>query len=312
MSTDLISATAYAETTFEEARDRGAALHVTRTEALAAVVPAAAAAAPDTTQSDSLNALLNDVGTAPGTTTVVTVPAAPVSGDMALIQNVQTLDSYIATLTALVQYNNHPAMYDLSDKQQATQFVIDAANARNYVVTGGVVKAIPMYLPMGAASTQTISKTTTSANLHLELLTALIGALALPEAVVTELDGILTEVGDSLKNLQLTFQKQTQTLDHFVSFYELVPVPGADPVINQMVVTFIFLQMVQSSWNAAAGNKGSVSNFSLDVTLTRTTSTMSAGVVGANTSNIVNSLLALTGNDAAKISDMTKMRGVKT
>jgi hypothetical protein len=109
--------------------------------------------------------LLNDVGSAPGTTTVVTVPAAPVTGDMALIQNVQTLDSYIATLTALVQYKNHPAMYDLSDKQQATQFVIDVANARNYVVTGGVVNAMPMYLPMGAASTQTINKTTTSADL---------------------------------------------------------------------------------------------------------------------------------------------------
>lgn len=276
----------------------------------AAPMPLAALAA-EAPSKDGLNSLLNSVGTAPGATTVVTVPAAPASGDVALIQNVQTLDSYIATLTALVMYNNHPAPYDLSDKQQAAQFVIDLANARNFVVTGGTVKAIPMYLPMGQATTQSFNKTVSSADLHLEVLTALFGFLNLPSGVVTELDAVLTEIADSLKNLQLSFTTQTQTLNHFVSFYYLTPVPGTNPPVNQMNVEFIYLQLAQSSWKASVG-KSTVSYFTLDMTTTRTTATMSAGIVAANSANIVNSLMSLTGNDAKTISDMTKMKGVKT
>jgi hypothetical protein len=265
----------------------------------------------DLPSKSDINALLNGVGAAPGTSTVVTVPAAPVSGDVALVQNVQTLDSYIATLTALVMYNNHPQPYDLSDKQQAAQFVIDLANARNYVVTGGVVKAIPMYLPMGQATTQSFNKSTTTADLHIDLLTALFGALSLPASVLTELDGILTEIASSLKSLQLSFTNQTQTLNHFVSFYYLTQVPGTNPPINQMNVEFIYIQLAQSAWNASIG-KSTVSNFTLNMTTTRTTATMSAGIVAANAGNIVSSLIALTGNDATVISEMTKMKGVKS
>lgn len=309
MSNVLFQATATAEQLWSIAETQGGAATVNRglhrqsftTNALTA----------DTPSSSSLNDLLNGVGTAPGATTVVTVPAAPATGDIALVQNVQTLDSYIATLTALVMYNNHPAPYDLSDKKQAAQFVIDLANARNFVVTGGTVKAIPMYLPMGEASTQSIHKSTTSADLHLELLTAMFGALGLPAAVMTELDGILTEVNQSLQSLKLSFETQDQTLNHFVSFYHLVPVEGSNPVINMMNVEFIYLQLAQSSWQASVG-KSSVDHFSLDVTMTRTTASMSAGIVAANTSNIVNALMQLTQNDAATISKMTGMKGVKT
>lgn len=298
-----------AETIFEDAGEHAL---TRRVHEFFEVTPALTlAGAPPAASPDDLNALLNGVGTAPGNTTAVTVPAAPASGDMQLVTNVQTLDSYIAVLTALVMYNKHPAAYDLSDKQQATQFVIDLANARNFVVTGGTVKAIPMYLPMGAASTQTMSKSVTSADLHIELLAAMFAGLNLPAAVVTELDSILTEVASTLKSLQLSFTKQTQTLNHFVSFYHLVPVEGSKPVINQMKVEFIYLQLGQSSWKASLG-KSSVSHFSLDVTMTRTTATMSAGIVAANTSNIVNSLMSLTNNDAATISKMTKMKGIKT
>lgn len=311
---NLVSATAVAQDAFQAAELRGGAaaanrgLHRRRFGASAVSAVAGSAPAPST---DSLNDLLNSVATAPGTSTVVTVPSAPASGDIALVQNVQTLDSYIATLTALVMYNNHPAPYDLSDKQQAAQFVIDLANARNFVVTGGTVKAIPMYLPMGEASTQTIHKSTTSADLHLDLLTAMFGALSLPTAVMTELDGILTEVNQSLQSLQLSFETQTQTLNHFVSFYHLVPVDGSNPPINQMKVEFLYLQMDQSSWKASVG-KSSVNHFTLDVILTRTTATMSAGIVAANTSNIVNALMQLTANDPATIAKMTGMKGVKT
>jgi hypothetical protein len=305
---ELAQATSYAESTFQQAIEHGAKENVHSFFALNA--DASSAANSDAPSSGDINALLNNVGAAPGASTVVTVPAAPATGDMSLVQNVQTLDSYISVLTALVMYNKHPDAYDLSDKTQAAQFVIDLANARNYVVTGGTVKAIPMYLPMGEATTQSLNKSTTSADLHLDLLNAMFGSLGLPTQVLNEMDGVLTNIADTLKSLQLSFTTQTQTLNHFVSFYHLVPVDGSNPPINQMNVDFIYLQMNQSSWEASAG-KSTVSNFTLDVTITRTTATMSAGIVAANVGNIVNSLMQLTSNDATKISDMTKMKGVK-
>lgn len=310
----LKSSATFAEKTFQNS---GQQASIQRLHQFFGVAPAMTATAPSGPNGSStpgqgdINTLLNGVGTAPGASTVVTVPAAPVSGDAALIQNVQTLDSYIAVLTALVMYNNHPAAYDLSNPQQAAQFVIDLANARNYVVTGGTVRAIPMYLPMGEATTQSFNKTTTSADLHIDLLTALFASLNLPAAVLTELDGILTEIAGSLQSLQLSFTTQTQTLNHFVSFYYLTPVPGANPPVNQMNVEFIYIQLDQSSWKASVG-KSSVSNFTLNMTTTRTTATMNGGIVAANSSNIVNSLMSLTGNDATTISEMTKMKGVKT
>lgn len=270
-----------------------------------------APAGASTPSQGNLNALLNGVGTAPGASTIVTVPSTPASGDIALVQNVQTLDSYIAVLTALVMYNNHPAAYDLSNPQDAAQFVIDLANARNFVISGGTVKAIPMYLSMSEATTQSFNKTTTSADLHMDLLAALFATLNLPAAVLTELDGILTEIAGSLQSLQLSFTTQTQTLDHFVSFYYLTPVPGSNPPINQMNVEFIFLQLAQSSWKASVG-KSSVSSFTLNMTTTRTTCTMNSGIVAGNSAAIVSSLMSLTGNDASTISEMTKMKGVQT
>lgn len=298
----------YAETVFSMASESAAMSRAVQFLAMAAST-APSADTPITPSTEVMTDFLNSVGKAPGTSTVVTVPAAPIAGDAALIQNVQTLDSYIAVLTALVMYNNHPTAYNLADKVQAAEFAIDVANARNYVVTGGVVKAIPMYLPTQEASTQSFNKSTTTADLHVDLIGALFGGLGLPATVLKELDAILTEIAASLRSLQLSFKTQTQTLDHFITFYHLVPFEGANPPVNQMKVEFIFLQLAQSSWEASVG-KSTASNFTLDMTMTRTSSTMNSGIIAANTSAIISSLLQLTGTDAAGIAKMTKARGI--
>jgi hypothetical protein len=269
-----------------------------------------AAPPPGIPSPNALNGMLNSIAAAPSATTVVTVPSSPASGDAALVQEVQVLDSYIAVLTAIVMYSKHPEPYDLSKPEQAVQFVIDLADARNYVVTGGVVKAIPMYLPLGQAATQHIEKSTTSAELHIELLTAMFAGFGLPETALTELDSILTEVASSLKALQLSFTSEKQTLNSFVSFYHLVPVEGSEPPIHEMRAAFIYLQMAQASWQASVG-KSSVEHFSLDVLMTKSVGTMSAGIVAANSSTIINALKELTEHDPTQISEMTQMRGVK-
>lgn len=300
--------TAYAERVFQSASNHQALQEIASDYGLES--PASLLAA-DKPSSNDLNSLLNSVGKAPGSTSVVTVPSTPTNNDVSLIQNVQTLESYIAVLTALVMYNKHPAMYNLSDPAEATQFVVDTANAKNYVMTGGTVKDIAMYLPGMEASTQTKSISTTSASFHVDFLKVLFEGLSMPETVLTQMDSILTEITDTLKNLKLSFKSQSETLNHVVSYYYLSPVAGTNPPINEMKVRFIYLQIKQKSWEVAVG-KSSVEHFSFDMVLTQTNSTMSSGLVSANTSRIMNALEALTAKDPTEISKMTGAKGVKT
>jgi hypothetical protein len=304
--TEQISAS-FAETVLAEASELGAAHAVSHLRAALSLQASAA----ETGKSEALNELLNGVGTAPGATTILSVPQTSAGGEEALVQDMQTLDGYISVLTALVMYNKHPAMYDLSNGAEAAQFVIDLADARNFVVTGGAVKAIAMYLSMGEASSQQISKSTTSAELHVDFLITMFGSFGLPAAVLTELDGILTEVADSLKNLKLSFSAESQTLNHFLTFTRLVPIEGTSPPLKQVEVHFIYIELDQSSWQASLG-KSSVNHFALDMTITKTSATMNAGLVSANTSNIVNSLIGLTKDDPKTISEMTKVKTVKS
>lgn len=265
---------------------------------------------PATPPPETFNSLLAQAGEAPGATSVVTVASQPQEGDFLLETNAQMLDSYIAVLAAWVMYTKHPEPYDLSNPGEAAQFVIDLANARNYVVTGGVIKAIPMYLPLGQATTQRIEESTTSANLHTSLLNAMFGGFGLPEAAIGELDSILTEVTQTLANLKLEFSDEEQTLNHFLSFYHLVPVEGSEPPIHVMQGTFMYLEIDQKSWKASLG-KSSLEHFSFDMDLTKTSGTMSTGMVSANTSTIANALHALTEHDPKTISEFTGLKGTR-
>lgn len=264
----------------------------------------------DAPSSNDLDDLLNNVGKAKSNTSITTVPDEPSSYDITLLQNVQTLESYISVLTALVMYNKHPEMYDLSKPDQATQFVVDSANAKNYVMSGGTVKDIAMYLPGMEVSTQTKSISTTSADLHVDLLNALFGSMGLPQGVFKQLDGILTEINKSLQNLKMSFETQSETLNHCVNFYYLKPVEGAQPPINEMHVKFLYLQIDQKSWKASIG-KSSVEHFSFNMILTQTDSVMNSGLVSGNTANIIESLQSLTSKDPSEISKMVDAKGVK-
>lgn len=265
----------------------------------------------ETPSSDDFDNLLADAGKAPGGTSVITVPSSPQSYDLELVRNVQILDSYIALLTAFVIYNKHPEPYNLSDQAQAAQFVIDTANAKNFVVTGGTVKDIVMYLPNMGATSQNKTLTTTSAKIHVDLLAALFGSMNFPAEVLSQLDGVLTEVTATLKSLSLSFQTQTETLNHTVAFYYLSPVKGSNPPINEVKVRLLYMEIDQSSWKASLG-KSSVERFSFDFKLTTTTATMSNGLVSANAAKIQSEMQKLCAKDASEISKLTGAKGVKT
>jgi hypothetical protein len=211
-----------------------------------------------------------------------------------------TLESYIAVLAAWVVYSRHPAPYDLSKPGDATQCVIDIANAKNYILTGGVIKAIPMYLPGLSNTVSTKSINTTSATIHTDLLKILFAGLTLSPTVLADLDGVLTAVTDTLKNLKLSFATQSQAFEHALSYYYFDTVEGSSPPLQAMKLRFVFMQIDQSSWKAAVG-KSSVENFSFSMTLFTSDSVMNAGMVSSNALTIAQSLQKLTAKDAASI-----------
>jgi hypothetical protein len=257
----------------------------------------------------SINDLLAKSSQAPGATSIATVPASASSSALALLQQVQLLDSYVSVVAALVVYNARPQGYDLSKPTDASQFVIDFANAKNYAITGGAIKKIQAYLPLASAKTQTLSKQTTSVDLHMDLLNALFAGFGLTASAMAELDGILTNVTNTLKSLTLSFNTQTQTLNHFVSYYYFADVPGAPAGLHQMRVRMFYLQLSQSSWKAAIG-KSSVSNFTLDMSYVDIECSMDSMLVAQDVQSIEDSINALTGQDSKAIAKLVGVKGI--
>lgn len=255
-----------------------------------------------------LNTILGDSGTAPGGTSIVAVPSAPTSPDLALLQEVQLLDSYISLITAMVVYNAHPAMYNLGDPADAAAFVLAFANARNYVATGGEMKGIAAYLMDPNPSTFATHKQSTTVDLHTDLLTAMFASFSLPTAAVTELDGILTAVAGNLNSLSLKFESESQTLNHLISYYYFKNVEGLTGV-HEAHVRFFYLQMAQSSWKASVG-KSKADHFSLDVTYTNVDYTVNSALVSQDSMRINAAIEKLTGADSKAISQLTRAKGI--
>ena len=221
----------------------------------------------------SLNDLLNNVVELPGSTSIVAVPASltdPQTGAvnkemLKMLKQVRTLESYISVLTAYCLYNEHPSPYDISKPAEASSFTQATAKWRNHVITGGAVRAMAKYLPVSQITAQSFSKEVTSATLHLGFLTTLFGGFNLPAKAIRQLDSILTGVVDQMKKVELSFEKQTTTLDHFISYYyfDVIEGTGGDsgiPAMYDCKIRLMYLHVDQQSWRASVG-KSSVNHF---------------------------------------------------
>lgn len=274
----------------------------------------AATPAPGTPDQTDLNAILNNVVQVPGTTSIATVPNTPDSNMYQMLAQIQTLDSYVALLTAYCLYNEHPTPYDITDPQQAAAFTKATAKWRNYVITGGAVKAIAGYIPVAAITAQTFEKSVTSAELHLEFLSEIFGSFGLPTAAMTQLDTILTKVVAKLGDAKFSFESQSDTLDHFISFYyfETVTGTGGDgqpPAMYAAKMAIFYLHVAQASWKAALG-KSSVNKFGFSMNYYDMSTSMNAGLV-ANDMNAINGTIqTLTGKTAAQVNTLMNMQAV--
>jgi hypothetical protein len=276
-----------------------------------AMLASAPAGAPDTT---SLNDILNNAIKAPGTTSIATVPNTPDITMYQMLGQVQTLDSYISLLTAFSVYNEHPNPYDITVPAEASAFTRAVAKWRNYVITGGAVKAMAGYLPVSNITTQSYSKSVTSADLHLEFLGELFGAFSFPAAAMVELDSILTKLVAQLGNLKLSFATQSETLDHFLTYYYFSTVAGTGgdtgiPAMYVPKVRTFYLHIDQASWQASVG-KSSVQNFNFNMNYFDMDTTMDPRLVANDMTMIDGTIQTLTGQTAAEVNKLMNMQAV--
>jgi hypothetical protein len=271
--------------------------------------------APDGTPSTTdLNAILNNAVQAPSTTSIATVPTTPDTAMYQMLGQVQTLDSYISLLASFCIYNEHPAPYNITIPDQASAFVRAMAKWRNYVITGGGVKAMAGYLPVSSIVTQSFSKKVTSADLHLEFLGELFGAFGFPEAAIAELDSILTKVVAKIGALKLSFETQSDTLDHFLTYYYFATVSGTGgekqpPAMYVAKVRTFYLHVAQSSWEASVG-KSSVKHVEFNMNYYDMDTTMNSGLVTTDMEAINKTIGILTGKTEAEVNTLMNMQAI--
>jgi hypothetical protein len=294
-----------------------AAAHQTRNANLIRKNVAMLAAEPapaGTPSTTDLNDILNNAVKAPGTTSIATVPTTPDTAMYQMLGQVQTLDSYISLLTSFCIYNEHPAPYDITVPAQASAFVRSMAKWRNYVITGGSVKAMAGYLPVSSIVTQSYSQQVTSANLHLEFLGELFKSFAFPEAAMLELDGILTKVVSNLGNLKISFESQSDTLDHFLTYYYFSTVQGTGgknqpPAMYVAKVRTFYLHIDQATWKLSVG-KSTVSQFKFNMNYFDMDTTMNSGLVSSDMTAINSTISTLTGKTAAQVNTLMNMQAI--
>ena len=262
----------------------------------------------------SLNNILNNAVQMPGTTSIATVPKAPDTNIYQMLGQVQTLDSYISLLTAFSIYNDHPKPYNINDPAEASAFTQATAKWRNYVITGGAVKAMAGYLPVGSITTQSYSKSVTSADLHVEFLKELFVAFSFPEVARLQLDSILTEVVTKLNRLKLSFETQTETLDHFLTYYYFSTVQGTGgntgiPAMYVPKVRTFYLHIDQSSWKASVG-KSTVDSFKFNMNYFDMDTTMNPDLVANEMTAINGTIQTLTGKTAAEVNKLMNMQAI--
>lgn len=284
--------------------------HVTVTRLMAAEPQPAG-----TPNGTDLTDILNNAVKLPSATSIATVPTTPDTAMYQMLGQVQTLDSYISLLTAFCVYNEHPEPYDITTPGGASAFARAWPRWRSYVVTGGSVKALAGYLPVGSIVAQSFSKQVRSADLHLEFLSALFGGFSFPKAAMAQLDSILTNVAAKLGSASISFESQDATLDHFLSYYYFATVAGTGgdgqpPAMYVAKVRTFFMHIDQSSWKLAVG-KSSVQKFNFHMNYFDMDTTMNSALVAGDMATINATIQTLTGQTAKEVNALMKLQAIK-
>lgn len=259
--------------------------------------------------SDDLFSMVQASKKAPGSTSIAVVDTKgpstsngkPTQDALAIYNDILTLSS-LANVVAMKQvYNAHPEKYNITDPKEATSFI----QAQVVNLNDTFTRRLGAYAIPGQTTAQHFNKEVLTANLHLEFLSALFSSFSFPTSAITKLDGILTQVKDSLANLKVGVESENQTLDHmiFTNYIEPVDIEGISEKILTGKIRMFYLKINQASWKATIG-KSSVSKVSFTMDYFDTIFDINSNLVRSDISAITELIKKYTGKSFDEMSKL--------
>lgn len=187
----------------------------------------------------------------------------PSQDALAIYNDMLTLSSLANVVAMKGVYDAHPAQYNITDPKEATAFIQAQVANLNDTFT----RRLGTYALPSETTAHHYNKEVKTIDLHLDFLTTLFSSFAFPKSAITKLDGILTQVKDSLANLKIGIESENQTIDHiiFTNYIEAIDIEGVPEKVLTGKIRMFYLKINQASWKATV-SKSSVSkiNFTMD------------------------------------------------
>lgn len=265
---------------------------------------------------DDLFSLVKESKEAPGSTSIAAVNTTgagaeggkPTSEALSIYNDMLVLSSLANVVSMKGVYDEHPEKYNITDPKEASIFIQKQVVNLNDTFT----RRLGAYALPGETTAQHFSKEVLTADLHLEFLTTLFSTFEFPATAIKKLDGILTQVKDTLANLKIGFESQDQTLDHmiFVNYIEAVDIEGIPEKVLVGKIRLFYLKINQASWKATV-SKSSVSKVNFTMDFFDTIFTINSALVHTDLSAITGLIKKYTNHSFDEISKLTSPTVIK-
>jgi hypothetical protein len=265
---------------------------------------AAMAATDDDPPPGNIMDVINKHKQAPGSTSVVAVPPSLSDADLQNLNDIVLLDTYASVAGASYYYKLNPKGPDITTPDGAAAFTRAFANARFRILTQG----LPGVLSLQNTVATSFHKDTTSVDLHMEFLGQMFGSFGFTPETMKELDGVMTNVVNSLQSLQASWSDQSQTLDHLISCYYFEPVMGIDAKVPK--IRLFYLHVDQRSWTLSVG-KSSVAHFEFNMNYEDSLFSMSLTQIAQSRQTIQDQVTVMTGQSLDSIRELLAASAVQ-
>jgi hypothetical protein len=261
-------------------------------------------------EADDLFSLVQSSKKAPGSTSIAAVDTTglaasdgkPTEEALAIYNDMLTLSSLANVVAMKGVYKDHPEKFDITNPKEASKFV----QAKVVNLNDTFTRRLGAYAIPGETTAQYYEKQVTSASLHTELLLQLFGSFNFSPASLKKLDGILTQITESLKNLKISFESETQTLDHliFTNYIEAMDIQGLSEKVLVGKIRLFYIKLNQESWKIAIG-KSSANKFMFTMNYFDTIFTINSQLVRGDITNIRGLIEKFTNHSFEEVSKLT-------
>jgi ADP-ribose pyrophosphatase YjhB (NUDIX family) len=144
------------------------------------------------------------------------------------------------------------------------------------------------------------------------MMKAMFGDLALEKEQKDKLDGFMTDVVTSIKDLEVTWNpNEAERMSHVVTFYYATSVTGLDPRFKVMKVRNMLLSISEKTWEESVNKAPNKKQISFEANILEYNTVMNSDMVTLHTQEI-NQVLELLAGDKKKVIDNTKVSAVRT